>query len=168
MKPRIKDGWVRLEGAFGAAEVRTLADFGPIEKLSFTKAPRLTHTVARHLSGLTSVRQLWLWCDVTRGALKHVLAIPGLVTLDVLCLRGRGNPPSFRTARSLDTFRCPHGSTARDLLAISESRTLRELGVQNVTLTPEAIDTLIAMPTGELMLDVRRAGLRLRLTPAYG
>ncbi|NHZ42625.1 hypothetical protein [Massilia aquatica] len=57
------DNIVNLEGTISAADLRSLAQNGPIGKLCLTKMPKLTARIATGLSSLPSVDHVWLWCE---------------------------------------------------------------------------------------------------------
>jgi hypothetical protein len=141
-----KNDWVMLEGQLRPVDVSALAARASIEKLSITKAPLLTANVAQSLTFLPHVSWLWLWCDVARPAMKYVIAVSGLKTLDILSLKGPGRMPSFASAKSLKTFRCNHYLTAPDLLAIAEGESLVEIGVQGSAISPSILDRLLDLP----------------------
>jgi hypothetical protein len=118
MTPQIKDGWISLEGPFGASQLRELKTFGHIERLSLTKQPLLTAAIAHGLKGVQSVEHLWLWCDTTRAAMRFVLGIPGLRNLDVLAIERPGPLSAFTDADTLEVFRCNLYLMEDDLLQI--------------------------------------------------
>jgi hypothetical protein len=136
---------VEIEGHFSPATIRAIAKQGHIEKLSITNAPLLTAKVARGFSALSSVTQLWLWCDVTRTAMRYVIAIPQLQILNILNIKNPGRLGGFASATSLHTFRCPFLSES-DLLEISTCRTLREISVQDGEISPGVIEALLGLP----------------------
>lgn len=142
----MKDGWVELKGSLTAADVKELAACGRIEKLSVTELPILTASLAQSLSSVTAVTQLWLWCDVTRAAMRHVLSIPELAILDVLNIRSPGRLRGFALATSLREFRCNLCLTDVDLLEVASCHSLQVLGAQSSELTVAAVTALVDMP----------------------
>lgn len=141
-----KDDWTKLEGRISAGDIRRLGSRGAIEKLSLTKMPTLTAKVAQGLSSLQSVDQLWLWCDVTRTAMRHVIAVPGLRTLDILNIVKPGRLESFSAASNLEVFRGNHYLTEEDLLQITTCKSLRELGAQGAEVSLRAIRQILELP----------------------
>ncbi len=141
-----KDDWTKLEGRVSAADIRGLGSKGAIEKLSLTKMPTLTAKVAQGLSSLQSVDELWLWCDVTRTAMRHVIAVPGLRILDILKLVKPGRLEPFSAASNLEVFRGNHYLSEEDLLQVVACRSLRELGAQGAGLSPRAIKAILDLP----------------------
>ncbi len=141
-----KDDWAKLEGSVSAADIRRLRSKGAIEKLSLTKMPTLTAKVAQGLSSLQSVDQLWLWCDVTRTAMRHVIAVPGLRILDVLNIVRPGRLEPFSAASNLEVFRGNHCLTEEDLLQVTTCKSLRELGAQGTGLSSRAIEAILYLP----------------------
>jgi hypothetical protein len=145
------DDWAKLEGAFTAADVQSLRKLGHIEKLSITKGPRITAKTSRALSTLASVTWLWLWCEITRTAMRHVIAIRGLRDLDILGMTGPGILEGFASAGSLERIRANFGMTEQDLLEICRCRSLREIGAQNARLTPPVFEALLGLPQLEAL-----------------
>jgi hypothetical protein len=135
-----------INGKIRASDLRILAKHGPIKKLSLTDMPLLTARTAQGLRSLPSVEHLWLWCDVTRTAMRHVVSIPGLRVLDTLNIVKPGRLEGFSEALSLEIIRANHGLSAEDMLEISTCRTLCEIGAQDAELSPELISALLAMP----------------------
>jgi hypothetical protein len=138
--------YVELTGSIEPADIRRLKAHGHIPKLSVTKTNRLIARQTRAFSAIESASELWLWCDVTRVAMRHVLAIPKLKVLDVLSLVGRGELLDFSRASSLEVFRCNHYLAETDLHAISTSKTLVEVGVQGSALSLHALRALLLLP----------------------
>lgn len=141
-----KVDWTKLEGRVSAADIRSLKNKGAIEKLSLTKMPTLTTKVAQGLSSLQSVDQLWLWCDVTRTAMRHVIALPGLRILDILNIVKPGRLEPFSAASNLDIFRGNNHLTEEDLLQVVACKSLRELGAQGAGLSLRAIRAILDLP----------------------
>lgn len=139
-------GWYSLEHDVDPEVIRQLEQLVPIEKLSLTKIPLITVELAKRLSGLR-VEHLWLWCDVTRRAMRHVVQLPGLRELDVLCMRGPGELANFRKARDLEIFRANHYMTEEDLFQVTQCESLRELGAQNVELSLASISAILSLPS---------------------
>jgi hypothetical protein len=139
-------GWFAINGATTAAMIESLRAVGPIEKLSITNGPLITVRAAKLLCSLSRVERLWLWCDVTRAAVSHLIRLPGLTTLDVLAIHKPGELRGFEFASSLRTLRANHYLEEDDLLAIASAPHLSELGAQGANLTSAAFDALMAMP----------------------
>ena len=67
MKPKkSKDGWITVEGPVSVADLRSLAGFGHIEKLSIVRERLVTAKLSKAFEPLISVNQFWLGCDITR------------------------------------------------------------------------------------------------------
>lgn len=139
-------GWYSIERAIDQRAIQDLIGVGHIEKLSITKTPALTVGTARLLRQLQSVAQLWLWCDVSRIAMRHVVQIPKLEVLDVLAIKAPGSLAGFEFAESLHTLRANHYLNEEDILAIAKCRSLRELGIQGARLTRKALKALLELP----------------------
>ena len=138
--------WVKLEGPLKQADIRALKAHGHIEKLSVTDSPLLTAKTTHAFTSLPSVSWLWLWCDVTRTAMRNVIRIHGLKVLDVLSITAPGRLEGFATATSLETFRGNHYLTEEDLLEVSTCKSLRQIGAQNAALSLRALMALLALP----------------------
>jgi Leucine-rich repeat (LRR) protein len=144
-----KDGWLSIEGPFESKDIKRLKSHDHIEKLSLTKQSLITAKIANGLNSLSSVTWLWLWCSVTRTAMRNVVAIPDLEVVDILEIRHPGKLTNFQQASNLKTFRCNHYMTEADLLEISNLPTLQELGAQNSAITPKSLEALLCIPTLE-------------------
>jgi hypothetical protein len=148
MGKRVDDGeWTKLCGPFGVAELRALTPLGHINKLSITEQPLMTVALARGFASLKSVSRLWIWCEVTRASVRHIVSIPGLQVLEILDVRHPGKLAGFSAAASLEVFRCNIGMSSNDLIEIATSRSIKDLGAQSATLTTAAMSALIAMPS---------------------
>lgn len=137
--------WVMVKGPFAAAELRALKQHGPIDRLSITRQPLVTAAVARGLEDVVSVDRLWLWCGITRTAMRHVVAIPGLRVLDVFGLKSPGRLAGFADNTSLQVFRGNLCLSGADLVEVAACPSLTELGAQGGDLTASAFDALLGM-----------------------
>jgi hypothetical protein len=146
-----KDGWLSLVGEFSAKtrKLQSLNKYGRIDKLSLTKQSLLTAKLARHFSELQSVRWLWLWCSVNRTAMRHIMTIPDLETLDILDIRPLGRLKNFSEASTLKVFRYNMGLSEIDILEIAKLPVLQELGAQSSAITQRALEALLQIPTLE-------------------
>lgn len=138
-------GWYSLKRGVEPDIVRQLEQVAPVERLSLTEIPLITVKLAQRLSCLR-VERLWLWCDVTRRAMRHVIQLPGLRVLDVLRIRGPGALGNFSKAQHLEVFRANHYMTENDLLQVTQCTHLRELGAQNAKLTSASLSAILALP----------------------
>lgn len=142
-----EDGGHEVRGALTGDVIEALAGLPAIERLSLRDGPRITRSIARQWQAkLPPTRWLWLWCDVSRIAMRHVLAIPGLETLDVLRLCAPGKLSGFEQAVSLHTLRANCRLESEDLLAIARCTSLRELGLQSAALDKRSLDALLSLP----------------------
>ena len=139
------DGWYSLQHALDPEVIGQLRGIEPVPKLSITKIPVVTVDLAKRLSGLR-VEHLWLWSDVTRRAMRHVVQLPGLRVLDVLRIRGPGTMANFGKARHLEIFRANHYMREADLLEVTQCSQLRELGAQGAELSRTALAAILALP----------------------
>lgn len=149
-------GWYALERDIDPKAVDQLKEIGPIAKLSLTNIPLVTVKLALRLKDL-HVENLWLWSDITRRAMRRIVQIPGLRTLDVLCIKGPGALGNFRMAQNLETFRANHYMTEGDLLQIAQCSELTELGAQGAELSSESLAAILALPK-LVSLDIESTG----------
>jgi hypothetical protein len=145
----LDDGWVALKGVATPADIRRLQGTSHINKLSVTESPRLTARIAEAFSSLESVAWLWLWCDVTRTAMRHVVSISGLRVLDVLNITKPGRLEGFSSAITLEAFRGNHFLTEPDLFEVITCKSLREVGAQGAALSVRVLDALLRLPALE-------------------
>ena len=157
LRTKVEGRWIHVTGAVSAKDLRALASFGDIEalRLELGDSPAdkndvswrvLTAEHARMFSVVKSVRELELWVDVTRTAMRHVIAIPGLRRINVLHLRHPGHLESFRDASTLEELRCDSGLTEADLLEICSCQSLRKIGAQSSGLSLRVIDAFLGIP----------------------
>ena len=139
-------GWYSVERDIDPEVVQQLSQVGLIEKLSITNIPLITVDLAKRFSRLR-VDQLWLWCDVTRRAMRHVIQLPGLRVLDVLCIRGPGQLENFQKAEKLEEFRANHCMTEADLLQVAQCAQLRELGAQHAEISINSLSAILSLPS---------------------
>ncbi len=126
--------------------IRELAGLGQIGTLSISRCNSITAKISKAFGHLESVDALWLWCDVTRTAMRHIFTIPELTTLDVLEICRPGHLQCMESATALTTFRANHYMSEQDLLAVSKLPMLEELGAQNSEISPVALAALLEMP----------------------
>ena len=144
-KPNEK-GWYELDRSINPIAVSELQAVGHIPKLSITHIDLVTVRFASRLICLQSVEQLWLWCNITRRAMRRVIQLPGLTTLDILFIRGPGSLAHFNKANSLKTFRAHHCMSEHDLTCVSTCHSLEEIGAQGSDLTRTALSSLLELP----------------------
>jgi hypothetical protein len=138
-------GWYSINGDPTHKDIQSLRAVGQLDKLSITKARLITVDLAKRLRKLHSVHQLWLWCDVTRFAMRHIVRIPGLAVLDVLNLKPPGTLADFDLATNLHTVRANNFLKENDVLEITKCPSLQELGLQNAEITPTVLDALLSL-----------------------
>lgn len=138
-------GWYSLERDIDVASVEQLKQIDSIEKLSITRIPLVTVKLAHRISDLR-VQHLWLWSGVTRRAMKEIIQMPGLRVLDVLCIKGPGKLDHFGKATTLETFRANHYMTESDLLEVTRSSQLVELGAQGAELSHKSMAAILTLP----------------------
>ncbi len=127
--------------------------------VSITKTGRLPARFARGLSNYQKLEKLWIWCDVYRTAMPHILALPQLAVLDILCVSRPGRRMcTFANAEKLQQLRCNNGLTESDLIAISTAPSLEELGAQFSGLTSRGLRALLSMES-LTAIDLECAGV---------
>jgi hypothetical protein len=140
-----KSDWVSLQGEITAAKIRALGNKGHIDKLSLSKGNLITAAIARGFKYLESVEWMWLWCSVTRTAMREVLTVPNLKTLHVLEIRHPGQLQNTELAESLIAFRANHYMSEMDLFAVSKFPALEELGAQNSAISESSLAAILEM-----------------------
>jgi hypothetical protein len=153
MKKQNEADWASIQGFLKPEKIKPLFKRGHLDKLSLSNCSTLTSKTAKELRKLGSIRQLWLWCDVTRAALRQIILIPDLEVLDILEITRPGQLTGFSEAKTLKELRCCFDLTESDLLAFASCRTIRELVVQNSYLSPKVVKALLQMPMLE-SLDI--------------
>lgn len=138
-------GWYSINGDLTHEAIESLCAIGHIDKLSITKTRLITVDLAKRLRKILSVRQLWLWCDVTRSAMRHIIQIPGLEILDVLNMKSPGALAGFDLATKLHTIRANYIKREQDILEIFKCPFLKELSIQGAKLTLAVIDALLSL-----------------------
>ena len=139
-------GGYSIKGRNTLHSLGSLRDAGHLEKLSVTEIDLVTVRHIQQMASIRSVGWLWLWCDVTRRAMRHVIQLPGLTVLDVLSIQGPGELGCFSSARNLREFRANHYLTEQDLLQVAKCESLQEIGAQNSTLTHRSLAALLSLP----------------------
>ncbi|GAA0756729.1 hypothetical protein LRH25_17750 [Ideonella azotifigens] len=138
---------VSFVGEVDELSARRLATLGPVRQISLTHIPLVTVRQARRLQVVTSVEQIWLWCDVTRLALNQIVQLPGLRQLDVLRVVAQGQRlRGFGKAADLQVLNANLSLTAQDLLAVCECQSLRVLGIQGAELTLASFAAVASLP----------------------
>lgn len=140
-----ENGYYAFAKDLPEAAMQTLAQMGGIEKLKVTGIPVFTVRLAKRLAPLR-IEQLWIWCDVTRRAMRYLIQTPGLRIVDLLCINGPGQLANFGKAQQLEVFRANHFMTERDLLEVTRCASLREIGAQNAALSESVIAAFLALP----------------------
>ena len=158
-------GWYSLKADIAPEIVRALRDVGHIEKLSITNIPLVTVRHAHLLKGLQSVGQLWLWCDITRRAMRHLIELPSLVAMDVLFIRGPSSLGCFEKARTLEVFRANNCLNETDVIQVAKCKSIKTLGIQNAILTKASFAAILSLPRLE-SLDIEATRFDDRMASA--
>ncbi len=138
-------GWYAFEREVSPEAIRELAQLPLVEQLSLVRAPLLTVRLARRMACLR-VEHFWLWCNVTRRAMRYIVEMPGLRRLDILSIRGPGQMANFGRAKNLEVFRANHYLTEADLFQVLQCGQLKELGAQGAELSRAAMSAMLALP----------------------
>lgn len=146
-----EDACLSLVGTFPnkTKKLQSLKQYGRLNKLFVTEQTLLTTRLAYHFTELEAVHWLWLWCPVTRNAMRHIINIPELETLDIFELHPLGRLKNFAQARTLKTLRCccAHEFSEADILEIARLPVLQELSMQHSQITQRALQALLHIPT---------------------
>lgn len=134
-----------IEGPFRAKDLRKLGRQKHIDKLSIFKLELMTVEIAKGFDALRSLRHLFLWCPITRTAMRHVIPIENLEELDELRLRYPGQLTGFAAMDTLKVFRCDDYMTEADLTEIAKLPKLQVLSAHNSELTEKLLDMLLAI-----------------------
>jgi hypothetical protein len=142
------NGWVDIKSPITIEKLKRLRKYEHIERLASKQDSLLTVNIAKNFCLLRSVNQIWLWCDVTRAALRYVVAINNLKFLDVLCIKGVGKLGNFAEASTLERFLCSHAAylTYDDLTEISSCKSLKSIYLNTCTLESKVIYKFLELP----------------------
>ena len=105
-----------------------------------------TTEAARRLAQTAGIKSLWLWCDVSRAALKDIARIPNLQRLDVLEIRGPGYVCGLEQASELKIVRVAIGCSARDAQGLLNAKGLCELSLQSSHISEKLVAGIAALP----------------------
>lgn len=117
-----------------------------IDRLTIGHGRLLNAERAKRLHALPPTRWLWLQCETTRAAIRQLVRIPGLETLDVMQLCGPGAVSGLGDMTALRALRINGWLHARDLRGIAACPSIETLGAQGAGLTLPALEALLAMP----------------------
>ncbi len=147
-----------LKGPFKAKDISAFRPHKHIHQLSITNQKCLTADIAKGFDSLQSVKNLWLWCSITRTAMRHIIKISDLEEIDILEIHHPGNLENFKCASALKIFRCNHYLSEADLLEIAKLPKLQALGAQGSMLTSTALHALLQKPS-LVCLDIEGSNL---------
>ena len=147
------NGWVDINGPITIEKLKRLKKYEHIERLSSKQNTLLTAKIAQDFKLLRSVSQIWLWCDVTRAAIRYVVGINNLKFLDVLCIKGVGKIDNFADASTLERFLCAHAHylTYEDISAISSCKSLKSFCLNTCRLETKTIHKFLELPNLETL-----------------
>ncbi len=144
------DGWIEVKGPVSRYQLFTDAVPIDMEKLQISELRFFFGRSASALSDFKMLRELWIWCDTGRKAVTTVLELPCIEKLDILCVRVPGGKmPLFGKASNLKVFRCNNFMNESDLIAISTSQSLVELGAQSSGVSIRSVEALTSIPSLE-------------------
>jgi Leucine-rich repeat (LRR) protein len=148
-----KDGSIDINGPITLEKLKRLRNYEHIERLSSNQDSLLTAKIAQNFKFLRSVNQMWLWCNVTRAAVRHVVGINNLKFLDVLCIKGVGRLDKFADALTLERFLCAHAHylTHEDISEISSCKSLKSICLNTCTLESKTIHNFLELPNLETL-----------------
>ncbi len=137
---------ISIKGPYTAKDLKALSHYNHIDSLACTEQELVTANIAKGFASLQAVKKLWIWSSVTRTAMREIITIPKLGTLDVLEIKGPGSLMNFEVATDLKVFRCNLYMSEQDLMEISKIPNLVELGAQSAEITIDSLKALLAMP----------------------
>lgn len=142
------DEWMELQAPITIESLNDLEKLGHIEKISVRQNPLLTAKIAKGFKAVRSAGQIWLWCEVTRVAISHIVTVPNLKMLDVLSIKSAGKLSNFSVATSLKRFYCDNTDALGpdDFQEISSCKSLKEIHIPNSTLTTQIIHYFLQLP----------------------
>ena len=143
---------IRLEGQIDLARLQALAAQGRIDTLMLYTEQLLDSTLATGLTEAEEIGHLRLLCPVTRSALRRVIGLRGLDTLELSHLCAPGRLGGFDKAGDLHSVIAPHCLCESDLCAIAASPGVHTLDAHASKLTPRALDAVLEMPRLERLL----------------
>lgn len=160
MKNNSCDEWIELQVPITIESLNDLEKLGHIEHLAITQHPLLTAKIAKGFQAVLSAGQIWLWCEVTRAAISHIVTVPNLKMLDVLSIKSGGKLCNFSLAQSLERFYCANTDALRadDFKEISSCMSLTQIHFPNSTLTPQIVKYLLQLPHLHV-LDIEASNL---------
>lgn len=86
-----------------------------------------------------ALRELQIWCGITRAALAQAMRCPGLRSLVIQELRPGGRLDDLGDLADLACFECQSGLTGHDIVEIATLPGLTRLGAQRASLSEEAV-----------------------------
>lgn len=143
---------LRLEGEIDLARLQALAAQGRVDTLTLYSAELLDSSLAAGLAEAQEIGHLRLLCPVTRSALRRVIGLPGLHTLELSALRAPGRLGGFDKISNLLSVIAPHCLRESDLRAIAGSPRVHTLDAHASKLTARALDAVLDMPQLECLL----------------
>lgn len=143
---------IRLEGQIDLARLQALAAQGRIDTLMLYTQQLLDSTLAAGLAEAQEIGHLRLLCPVTRSALRRVIGLRGLHTLELSSLCAPGRLGGFDKASDLRSVIASHCLRESDLRAIAGSPYVHTLDAHASKLTPRALDAVLEMPRLERLL----------------
>lgn len=141
------NGNVTVEGSIKYNGLQALENIGVIESISFEKLNFLAAKHVAELSKFKEIRELRIWCDFGRSAMKHIVKLQALERLELM---GLGRPGrklcAMNELECLKSFSAAYSMIQSDFVAVSTCHSLEELRAQGSNVTPTAIKSLVTMP----------------------
>lgn len=138
---------VIVEGAIKHNGLRALQNMGVIESISFDRLNFLAAKHAAELSNFKEIRELRIWCNLPRIAMKHIVKLHALESLDILSLSRPGRKLCMlNELEYLKSFSAGYSMIQSDFIAVSACHSIEEIRAHCSNVTPLAIKSLVQMP----------------------
>lgn len=134
---------LEIKTALTAAHEQAFANTPHFDEIAMNVPDLITVKAAKPLSHVKSVRRLFIWSQVTRAAMRHLISRPGLEEMIINELRPSGRLEGFEAARSVTLFSAAFGLKSADLLEIAKLPQLRNLSAHMAEFTNHALEALI-------------------------
>ena len=134
-----------LRNKISVKDILRLKPLGHIHKLGLRMATRFDPLLAKAFTQLDAVDRLHLHGDISRHAMRPIVSIPNLQSLDIRQFVGHGRLPSFQRCKTLTEFRAQCISEP-DLLRVLHCQTLRYLGIHCGRLSHASISAIARLP----------------------
>jgi len=145
MSKTIQNDWTEIETPITPNSLKKLSKCNHINKLYAKQDLLLTADIAKKFGTVKSIEELWLWCDVTKAALRYILAIPKLKRLHIFCIKSLGKTDVYSKSMVLETFYCAFSDklSLGDYKELLSCKTLKNISLMNSDLNIEIINLFL-------------------------